>query len=59
MSKSKLSFLLLTLILTAFSQLGFSQSDKAKKIDEYVTPFVKAGHFSGVILASENGKVSL
>jgi hypothetical protein len=57
MSKSKLLSLLSTLILTAFSQLGFSQSDKAKKIDEYVTPFVKAGHFSGVILASENGKV--
>jgi CubicO group peptidase (beta-lactamase class C family) len=56
MSKSKLLSLLSTLILTAFSQLGFSQSDKAKKIDEYVTPFVKAGHFSGVILASNNGK---
>ncbi|MDQ4121290.1 MAG: beta-lactamase family protein [Acidobacteriota bacterium] len=57
MYKPKLLSLLLTLILTAFSQLGFSQSDKAKKIDEYVTPFVKADHFSGVILASENGKV--
>jgi CubicO group peptidase (beta-lactamase class C family) len=57
MNKSKVLFLLLSFVLTAFSQFGFSQSDKAKKIDEYVTPFVKAGHFSGVILASENGKV--
>ena len=57
MNKSKILFLLLTLILTAFSLPGFSQSDKAKKIDEYVTPFVKAGHFSGVVLASENGKM--
>jgi CubicO group peptidase (beta-lactamase class C family) len=56
MNKSKISFLLLTLILIAFSQFVFSQSDKTKKIDEYVTPFVKAGHFSGVILASNNGK---
>ena len=57
MNKSKISFLLLNFILIAFSQLVYSQSDKAKKIDEYVKPFVKASHFSGVILASENGKV--
>src|SRR4028119_1891870 len=57
MNKSKVIFLLLIFVLTVFSQFAFSQSDKAKKIDEYVKPFVKAGHFSGVILASENGKV--
>jgi CubicO group peptidase (beta-lactamase class C family) len=57
MNKSKVLFLLLIFVLTAFSQFAFSQSDKAKKIDKYVTPFVSAGHFSGVILASENGKV--
>lgn len=57
MNKSKVLFLILFFVLTAFSQLAFSQSDKAKKIDEYLTPYVKAGHFSGIVLASENGKV--
>ena len=40
-----------------FAQTGLAQSDKAKKIDEFITPFVRAQQFSGVVLASENGKV--
>jgi CubicO group peptidase (beta-lactamase class C family) len=31
--------------------------DKSKKIDEFIQPFVGANQFSGVVLASENGKV--
>lgn len=57
MKKSKIFVLILGFILSAFSQAGFAQSDKAKKIDEFITPFVKANQFSGVILASENGKI--
>jgi CubicO group peptidase (beta-lactamase class C family) len=36
---------------------GFAQSDKVKKIDELMTPFATTKQFSGVVLASENGKV--
>ncbi|MEZ5344615.1 MAG: alpha/beta fold hydrolase [Pyrinomonadaceae bacterium] len=34
-----------------------TENTTAKKIDDYITPFVRAGHFSGVVLAAENGKV--
>ncbi len=30
---------------------------QAKSIDEFVEPFAKAGHFSGVVLAEKDGKV--
>ena len=33
------------------------KSVESKRIDDFVTPFVKAKHFSGVILASKNGKI--
>jgi CubicO group peptidase (beta-lactamase class C family) len=45
------------LVLSLFSQMAFAQSDKAAKIDKFITPFAKAHQFSGVVLASENGKV--
>src|SRR5687767_7639099 len=34
-----------------------AQTDKAKKIDTFLRPFVDAKQFSGVVLATENGKV--
>lgn len=57
MNKSRNFLLLLCLILSLFSQAGFSQSDKAKKIDDLITPFAKANQFYGSVLVSENGKV--
>ncbi len=36
---------------------GCAQRGKAGKIDAYIRPFAQAGHFSGVVLASENGRV--
>lgn len=45
------------LILLLLSSNGFAQSDKAKKIDELMAPFVTAQQFSGVVLAAEDGKV--
>ncbi len=57
MKKTKNFVLVLSLILSSFSQGAFGQSDKAKKIDEFITPFAKANQFSGVVLASENGKI--
>ena len=46
----------LTLVLFV-SSTGFAQSDKSAKIDKFITPFADAKQFSGVVLASENGKV--
>ena len=57
MSRTKYFVLISCLVLSAFSHAGFGQSEKARKIDEFIAPFAKAGHFSGVVLASENGKV--
>src|ERR1044071_8720904 len=55
MNKTKLTFFALCLVL--LSSNAFAQSNKAKKIDELIEPFVKVQQFSGVVLASENGKV--
>ena len=45
------------LVLSLCSQVLFAQSDKGTKIDKFITPFAEANQFSGVVLASENGKV--
>lgn len=57
MSKTRSFFLALGLVLSLLPQTSFAQSDKASKIDEFVKPFATASQFSGVVLASENGKV--
>lgn len=57
MSKTRSIIFALSLVFSTSSQTGFAQSDKAKKIDEFITPFATANQFSGVVLASENGKV--
>jgi len=44
------SFFLLT-------QAGLAQSPKTGAIDALLKPFVEAGHFSGVVLAVENGRL--
>ena len=44
-------------VVAILSPAGFAQSDKAKKIDEFIAPFVTSNQFSGVVLAAENGKV--
>lgn len=44
-------------IVAVLSPTGFAQSEKAKKIDEFITPFITSNQFSGVVLAAENGKV--
>ena len=51
------TLLLLGLILLSFSQFTLGQSGKAKQIDDFITPFIKANQFAGQILAAENGKV--
>lgn len=56
MNKTSYLFVILLLILSPLSQ-AIAQTDKAKKIDQFITPFATNGQFSGVVLASENGQV--
>jgi len=57
MNKKRQVIFAWSLLVSLLTQNGFAQSDKAKKIDEFITPFATANQFSGVVLASENGKV--
>jgi CubicO group peptidase (beta-lactamase class C family) len=45
------------LVLCLASQIVFAQPDKAQKIDEFIKPFAASNQFSGVVVASEDGKV--
>lgn len=45
------------LLFIFLPQTAFAQSEKAKRIDAFIKPFASANQFSGVVLASENGKV--
>ena len=55
----KLKSLCLTtcLVLSFLPRTVSAQTDKARKIDELMAPFIAANQFAGVVLASENGKV--
>ena len=44
------------IVLATLVQSAAGQN-KAKKIDEFVRPFVDAGQFSGVVVATEHGKI--
>lgn len=57
MNKTRHFIFALSLALSLFAQPGFAQSDKAKKIDEFIKPFATSSQFAGVVLASEDGKV--
>jgi CubicO group peptidase (beta-lactamase class C family) len=57
MIKTKYKVVASWLVVLAFAQSQFAQSDKAAKIDEFIKPFAESQQFSGVVLASENGKV--
>jgi CubicO group peptidase (beta-lactamase class C family) len=57
MNKSRYFIFASCLILSVFSPASFAQTDKARKLDEFITPFAKANQFAGEVLAVENGKV--
>jgi len=57
MTKTRYFIFTSCLVLTLFARTGLAQSDKARKIDEFIKPFAAANQFSGQVLASENGKV--
>lgn len=58
MKKTSFHVIAICLFLSIFAGSGSAQSDdKAKKIDEFIRPFAEANQFSGVVVASENGKV--
>jgi CubicO group peptidase (beta-lactamase class C family) len=46
-----------TVALLLFTQGAFGQNPKAAKIDKLISGLAKTGHFSGMVTASENGKV--
>lgn len=56
-NKVRFLTLALCLVLIPLSPTALAQSDKAQKIDALMKPFVHANQFSGVVLASENGRV--
>ncbi len=45
------------LIACVLTTAALGQTDKAKQIDDFISPFIKANQFAGQILAAENGKV--
>src|SRR5215212_1033693 len=54
MNKNMLTSCLALLLVASTT---FAQTGKTKKIDELIKPFAASNQFSGVVLASENGKV--
>jgi CubicO group peptidase (beta-lactamase class C family) len=47
---------LVAALIALSASKGEAQSDVAAKIDAYITPFAKAGHFSGVVIAARGGQ---
>ena len=45
------------LIVLLVSQVVSAQTDKAKKLDDFLVPFANANEFAGIVLAAEDGKV--
>lgn len=57
MNRWKSLILTSCLIVPLVSQVAISQTDKSKKLDDFITPFANQNEFAGVVLAAENGKV--
>ena len=57
MCKTRIALLTVALVSLALPQVSFAQSDKAKKIDEFIKPFAASSQFAGTVLAAEDGKV--
>jgi CubicO group peptidase (beta-lactamase class C family) len=51
------SFACALALVVVFAQSSLAQPSKAKKIDDFLEPFIKANQFAGQIVAAENGKV--
>ena len=57
MNRWKSVILTSCLIVPLVAQVAISQTDKSKKLDDFIAPFANANEFSGVVLAAEDGKV--
>lgn len=57
MNKTRNVIFALSLVLALVPKVAYAQPDKAKKIDEFMNPFAASNQFSGVVLASEDGKI--
>ncbi len=56
-SAARIGLCLLIFTQCVAGQSSAGRSPKAKTIDDYVAAFARAGQFSGVILAAEDGKI--
>lgn len=50
-------FFVTALFLFLFSSICFATNPREKQIDDFVKTYADAGHFSGVVLASKDGKI--
>ncbi len=57
MNRWKLIALSVCLGLLLIPQMAQAQANKAKQLDNFITPFANANEFAGVVLAAENGKI--
>lgn len=58
MRKSKVLAACLCVLAAALpAPRAAAQNSKARKIDNYIKPFADANHFSGVVLAAEDGRI--
>jgi CubicO group peptidase (beta-lactamase class C family) len=57
MNRTRRVIFAVALVLPVLAQVVSAQPDKAKKIDDFMNPFASSSQFSGVVLASEDGKV--
>src|SRR5260370_42710136 len=57
MNKSRDPMWASCVIAFALTQPSVAQVDKAKQLDDFITPFANQNEFAGEVLAAENGKV--
>ena len=57
MNRFKYLTFALCIITLWLTPAAFAQGNKAKQLDDFITPFANQNEFAGVVLAAENGKV--
>lgn len=55
--KNGIELIIAALVVGVFTGVILGQNPEAKSIDEYVSRFAAAGHFSGVVLAAKDGNI--
>lgn len=55
--KRTIALIVFALGVALLPSAAFAQASKAEQIDAFIQPFARANHFSGVVLAAQDGKV--